>query len=623
MTMGAWRSSLRQDPAVWLALALTLIFSAIFIVRTAFQIRGVMFFSLFDDAMISMRYARNLAGGHGLLWNPGLPPVEGYTDLLWVLWMAGIHLLRIPDAEASLAVMLSGMLILLAVLLLSRALAMRLAPMNRRVVSMAVWFTAVYYPLLYWTLRGFEVGLVSLAILLGCLLALRLAQRFATRDLLLLSLTLSASVLIRTDVAISGVTVLAFLALVPGVKRRGVVLLCLAAAVFGTLGLHTVFRLEYYGSALPNTYYLKISGSGIGERLTAGSVALFYLLLNHPPVPIVISSVYLVMKRWMVPHGVYLLLALFLGQCLYSLSIGGDAWEWMQYANRFVAPVVPAVLIVSAIGIDALLREKGSPVSTAAGVIAACLGLMLLLDIRDAIRLRLANDSNTIIEPAFIVWKALLIAAWLWLSQGGARQRRGGRLPQPLLTWGSRLALPCLIVLSINGQALLGWVKDGPYLAAEDARQARYGVALRDATRSDASIADSWAGAVPYYSHRTSVDLLGKSDLVIAREPSRGAPFVPGHSKWDYAYSIGRLRPDLVAELPNPLFSQADVAAIEGWGYRVLPGTSVYVRADSERVDPAGVQRAVCVFPSNDRLFLDWLTRPTDFMLLQAQRCGR
>ena len=40
-----------------------------------------------DDAFISFRYARNLATGHGLVWNPG-ERVEGYTNFLWTLLMA-------------------------------------------------------------------------------------------------------------------------------------------------------------------------------------------------------------------------------------------------------------------------------------------------------------------------------------------------------------------------------------------------------------------------------------------------------------------------------------------------------------------------------------------------------
>src|SRR5690242_17979411 len=40
------------------------------------------------DAFISMRYARNLALGHGPVFNPG-ERVEGYTNFLWtlILWI--------------------------------------------------------------------------------------------------------------------------------------------------------------------------------------------------------------------------------------------------------------------------------------------------------------------------------------------------------------------------------------------------------------------------------------------------------------------------------------------------------------------------------------------------------
>lgn len=43
---------------------------------------------IIDDAYISFRYSKNLAQGEGLTYNPGSdPPVEGYSDFLWVLAM--------------------------------------------------------------------------------------------------------------------------------------------------------------------------------------------------------------------------------------------------------------------------------------------------------------------------------------------------------------------------------------------------------------------------------------------------------------------------------------------------------------------------------------------------------
>lgn len=54
--------------------------------------------SVVDDAYVSLRYARNLALGNGLVYNAGQPPVEGYTNFLWVLWLAPGTLLPIHPA---------------------------------------------------------------------------------------------------------------------------------------------------------------------------------------------------------------------------------------------------------------------------------------------------------------------------------------------------------------------------------------------------------------------------------------------------------------------------------------------------------------------------------------------
>jgi hypothetical protein len=43
-----------------------------------------------DDAVTSMQYAKNLAHGHGLVFNQG-ERVDGYTNFLWVLVMTPLY----------------------------------------------------------------------------------------------------------------------------------------------------------------------------------------------------------------------------------------------------------------------------------------------------------------------------------------------------------------------------------------------------------------------------------------------------------------------------------------------------------------------------------------------------
>src|SRR5262245_16454258 len=77
-----------------LAGAVALGFTVLFFRRWRFVI---------DDAFISLRYARNLAMGHGLVYNAG-ERVEGYTNFLWTLFLALPHLLHVdPIAVMKLA----------------------------------------------------------------------------------------------------------------------------------------------------------------------------------------------------------------------------------------------------------------------------------------------------------------------------------------------------------------------------------------------------------------------------------------------------------------------------------------------------------------------------------------
>jgi hypothetical protein len=77
-----------------------------FIWRTSFVVDHKRYFVLFDDGMISMRYAWNLSHGVGLVWNAG-ERIEGFTNPLWVLVMA-IATLAFEKASACLAMQILG-----------------------------------------------------------------------------------------------------------------------------------------------------------------------------------------------------------------------------------------------------------------------------------------------------------------------------------------------------------------------------------------------------------------------------------------------------------------------------------------------------------------------------------
>jgi arabinofuranosyltransferase len=516
----------RIDPVFLALVAAFLAYAAAFIWRTSFVIGGERYFSLFDDAMVSMRYARNLAQGHGLVWNPG-ERVEGITNPLWTLWMALLHLLAVAEPKIALAVQATSAALLTALLFVVRAIGLRLTG-SRGAALGAVALTAAYLPLNNWALQGMEVGLLALVVSGAVLLALRDLER--GRFPLAAYLLLGAGTLVRLDGAVPLLATCGFLALADRPRRARH--LAVGIGVFAAfIGLQTGARLWYYGQALPNTYYLKMTGYPVLERITRGTWVLATVAWYANPLLFLLPLGILLFRR---DRAVGLLFALVAGQAAYSAYVGGDAWEWWGGANRYL-----------------------------------CVGMPLYF--------------------VLLAWALHGALAGTW-----ARLAEGGRPLHPALrgwVWAAVLALAVLSFNALKGpRSLAEWALVRPPMHARDnARMVRTALWLRAHTRPGAVIAVRWAGAPPYFARRRAIDLLGKTDPVIARRgmvgpptgPARWVGFWPGHLKWDYAYSIGRLRPDAVY---NPMYDQELLDHLSGYHPVPADGDTVYVRDDSRAV---------------------------------------
>src|SRR5258705_13076018 len=103
--------SLRATCAAALALA---VWSGWLIYRSSFVVAGTRYFSLFDDAMISMVYAKNFVEGFGLNWARFGPPVEGFTSPLWTFAMIPVNALPLALPVRALVVQLEALALLVA-----------------------------------------------------------------------------------------------------------------------------------------------------------------------------------------------------------------------------------------------------------------------------------------------------------------------------------------------------------------------------------------------------------------------------------------------------------------------------------------------------------------------------
>jgi arabinofuranosyltransferase len=474
-----------------------LLYAAAFIYRTSFVVDGERYFSLFDDAMVSMRYGRNLAHGYGLIWNPGGERVEGYTNLLWVLYMAAVHLLPIGPARTSLVIQITAAVLLAANLCLVHRIALAITGGSRTIAWGSVLLTAAYLPINNWGLQGMEVSVLVLLVSVCSAVAIDTLDTGTFRRSLYL--LLGVAMFVRPDMIVTFAAFLLFMAAADPLHRRQHVawgLLVLA----GAAATQTIFRLSYYGDVVPNTYYLKIAGAPFTVRVERGLYVLM-LFIWKSGVALVALPFILAIRR---DRRVWLLLWILTAQMAYSVGVGGDAWEYWGGSNRYISIAMPGFFIVLA---------------SALHLIAASLA--------------------GFVRPDAI---------------GTAQRRATG--------WLFALAVVYAIV-SVNAIHGIGALGEAllirPTLDAggggENQRDVEQALALKRATAGDARIAVLRAGTIPYFADRPAIDLLGKNDARVAHGPSAAAAggdfrdFRPGHMKYNFAYSIGKQKPDVVVQL--------------------------------------------------------------------------
>ena len=587
---------------------------------------GGHFFTLFDDAAISMTYARTLAETGELVWFPGAERVEGISNLLWTVVMSAVHAAGLSGSSAALAVSLIGLsaLVLHSILvgsLTGRLLADVDESSARFLRAVAVLVSGTAFPLLFWTLRGFETGIIALlyvALLHKALDVEECAPHRRSRCLAVLALLSVTVAGVRLDALLVPVFVVGWLAFRRLVSRGE--LARLAAGITSGVCLIAAWRYAYFASIVPNTYFLKVSDAPALLRIQRG------LFSSGKILPILLlvllaAGIGQNSKR-LTPNAVRssrmsLLAGTFLLLVAYSVYVGGDAWEWTGFLNRFVSPGLGIAIAVVSAGAAQMIRSlqvvpEGlhEAVSRAASpavfvgplsLILAVLGdqvvvaIVQFTPIDEIVRSQLGFGINAgpsdwgawfSVNFAGLFWglalaSSLVISAqFLW---------RGSNRPAILLLTA---VLISAVWSSNNVPASLERGRGGIHVA-DDAFMANFGRQIRDATREEASIAIVWAGNIAYYSERSVIDILGKSDALISRlrpQVSDWRELHPGHNKWDYGHSIAALKPDMVAQVF--WFSDSDMEDFSLWGYErfCLGGAAVFVAVDTPHVDRSSLK---------------------------------
>ncbi len=497
-----------------------------YIAATSFLPEGKPYYILFDDAMISMRYAYNLAHGLGPVWNAG-ERVEGFTNPLWVGIMTLVHLLPIGLNQTGLYIQILGASFLTLNLFFVKKIIEHFTD-DLFAMLAAVALTAFYAPLNSFGLLGMEVSLLALMISAVIWLVLKSELKFNVWVYVLLAI----STLVRFDMAVPYVVILATLFFVQKENRKqhltwGVGLLVLF------LGGQTLARYLYYGELLPNTYYLKVEGWNTTLKTLRGLYALVqFIYYSNWALFFIPFCLFIFRRDWKVT----LLTLVVAGQMAYSVYVGGDAWENHGGANRYIVIAMPLFFIAFSWSVMELLRK--------------------------------AANSFTAKQAVEIGWRAVYVALFVFsilnfnalLGDWKAIERwRLTRTPDYIPGNEKNLKTALALEKITTPGASIAVIGAGtiPYLLPD-----RYAI-------------DILGKADPYIAHQNVRTSMGIPDIPNMR---------PGHMKWDYAYTFGELQPDVVVSIWEGTSAEA-APYLQNYRYiTIAPGVKVFLRGDSTHI---------------------------------------
>jgi len=306
-----------------------------------------------DDAYISFRYAENLARHGEFTFNVGEDPVEGYTGALLPLGIAlALRIGMSPEPVTHLIGILSFFVVLIA---LQNILIRLCSPPSVRLSILILFATAPFiYTHAFSGLETlpFTALLLTSSLQLHSLISLRSASflRHAAIASSLLALSLC-----RPEGAAYAAIVMCVLsgtAVFRTASRRALVLSCLFLLVFPGV-LYFIWRWQYYGYLLPNTFYAKQTASLSGENLH--DVVLFCRQYLSLPVMGVAATWIASLDETIThyrqkPHLPRVADLLTLGSLvLFGLVIVAHYLRShlaMNYSYRFYAPLYPVAILV-------------------------------------------------------------------------------------------------------------------------------------------------------------------------------------------------------------------------------------------------------------------------------------
>jgi hypothetical protein len=303
---------------------------------------------LTDDAFISLRYAKHLAAGHGIVWNIGEDPVEGYSNFLHVLLgAAAIRLDLVPIRFLRLVNMVAVLGAIVVVYEMTRE-----STRQRGLPLLAALLLALHAPMAYWAASGLETGLYTSLGVLAVYLVLRpskiaiIASGFVF--VLVALVRPEGPLFFAVAFLVLGASTLAGDGTFEERLRDAFRRYWPAALIFiGCYAAYFAWRMNYFGYLLPNSVYYKEDAV---EKETWRLLEEFgrqnWVMLTL----LVLVPFRRLGARGFIPLGLLTAYAVILY----------DVTPSVAYYHRFFLPVVPFIIFLAVTAIDGVCERQSS-----------------------------------------------------------------------------------------------------------------------------------------------------------------------------------------------------------------------------------------------------------------------
>ena len=248
-----------------------------------------------DDSYITARYSENFANGYGLTFSQGLAPVEGYSDPLWMLFLAAVSRLMGPASMIA-AAKIASLVCLGAICALFVWLGVHKLSASRGAVAFTIACFVALPGVALWTMGGLETMAYTLAVFAAiCFSAADPRQAVPWKS----SLAIGVACLLRPEAEMFLLAVvITTLYFGTGLGwRRATRCSLLACAIVGFFAASLLsFRYYYFRTFTPNTFLVKAGGSS--HQMLLGATYILRTLADPALTLLFLLSVYSRVRYW-------------------------------------------------------------------------------------------------------------------------------------------------------------------------------------------------------------------------------------------------------------------------------------------------------------------------------------